>query len=116
MSAHRNYIRAVELARVLVEQFDYSNAMFLLGVCYHHGHSVDKDPELAQDWYTKAYPKLTMLAVDDQPQAQFNLGQCYELGLGVDKNLEEAVKWYQKAARQNSKHGSNSFLRALRQF
>lgn len=100
----RNYELAVELSRVLVEHFDYSNAMFLLGLCYHHGHGVEKDPLLAHEWYSKACPKLAVLAVDDQPQAQFNLGQCYELGLGIDKNLEEAVKWYQKASRQNSKH------------
>ncbi len=69
----------------------HTTAQYNLGLCYHTGSGVDKDPEQAVVWYRKA-------AEAGHAGAQSNLGLCYHTGSGVDKDPEQAVVWYRKAA------------------
>lgn len=69
-------------------------AQNLIGYLYDKGLGVEKNAEIANQWYLKA-------AEQGFAKAQFNLGLSYEKGTGISKNMVEAVKWYRKAAEQN---------------
>ena len=79
----------------------YAPAQSLLGTCYRNGHGVDRDPELAVQWYRKA-------AEQNYAEAQHLMGLCYQLGVGEEKSPEQAVQWYRKAAEQNHAAAQNN--------
>ncbi len=61
-----------------------------LGVAYHNGEGMQKDPEEAVKMVTKA-------AVQGNAMAQSNLANAYFTGEGVAKDAA-AAGWYAKAA------------------
>ena len=63
-----------------------ADAQYHLGVCYHNGYGVEKDPEKAVFWYTKA-------AEQGDAKAQKSLGKFIAEGLGVLQDYVLAHKW-----------------------
>lgn len=106
-------------------QEGHSGSQFSMGLMYHLGRGVQKDLEVAYDWYKKAamqeYPaalnnigmmylngeyvaanediafKLFEKAATDHIQALDNLGRCYENGWGVEKDVARAIDYYTMA-------------------
>lgn len=70
-------------------------ARFNLGLAYHLGQEVPRNPVEAVKWYQLA-------ASDGYAPAQANLGYCYETGFGVEINPAQAVSWYQLSAVQGN--------------
>ena len=69
-------------------------AMFALGNMYKMGKGVEKNMNIAVDWFRKAAEK-------GHAAAQYQYGYClYNGGGGVKVDKKEAVKWVQKAANQ----------------
>jgi len=69
------------------------DAQTLLGEMYLDGIGVEKDPQKAFFWLSKAAKK-------EDPQAQYLLGTMYENGIYVSTDMHRAVKWYKEAALQ----------------
>jgi TPR repeat protein/beta-lactamase regulating signal transducer with metallopeptidase domain len=72
---------------------DNADSPYELGWKYLSGFRVERDYELAMDWFRKA-------ANQDDPRAQFVLGCMYKWGLGVVEDLTQSVVWFRKAADQ----------------
>jgi TPR repeat protein len=68
-------------------------AQFNLALLYHYGLGVERDMELALEWYEKA-------AQQNQPDAQVAIGDLFKDGLWGAHDLEEAAAWYGLAAKQ----------------
>ena len=66
-------------------------AQNLIGYLYDKGLGVEKNAEIANQWYLKA-------AEQGFAKAQFNLGLSYEKRYWHFKNMVEAVKWYHKSS------------------
>ena len=63
---------------------------------YYCGMHVEKNHELAAEWYLKA-------ARQNHANAQFSLGTMLENGEGIARNLEDAYFWYGLAEKQGDK-------------
>ena len=85
--------KPIEEVKAKAEAGDASSQLEL-GLRYHNGEGVAKDPVEAVKWFRKA-------AEQNIARAQYDLGICYANGEGVAKDPVEAVKWYRKAAEQN---------------
>ena len=73
-----------------------------LGYCYEKGLlGVEKDPEKALEWYTKAGDQGDVFA-------NYNAGQFYRTGEGVDTNLDAAIKYYFRAASKDDIPAQNA--------
>lgn len=66
-------------------------AQFVLGHVLSNGNGIEKEPESAAKWYSKA-------ASQDYPAALNNLGIMYRNGNGVPKDEKKAVELISKAA------------------
>ena len=70
-----------------------ANAQNSLGMAYHTGDGVPKNPAAAAQWFRRA-------AEQGLACAQLNLALAYDRGGGVAKNEALAAYWYAKAAAQ----------------
>ncbi len=68
-------------------------AQFNLGLCYHQGKGVLKDPKRAAMWYRLA-------AKQGDPRAQYNLGLMYMKGVGVGEDYDQAGDLFLQAGKQ----------------
>ncbi|MCI5146368.1 MAG: sel1 repeat family protein [Candidatus Electrothrix sp. AR3] len=76
--------------RQLAEQGD-PEAAFSMGLRYDLGDGVERDPELAAQWFEKAAKKKIA-------GAYLYLGMKYEFGAGVGQDKQTAIDWYKQAA------------------
>jgi len=72
-----------------------------VGFMYHNGAGIEKDLNLALEWFMKA-------AEQGDAAAQNNVGNLYYMGEGVEKNLKLAFEWYMKAAQQGHAVAQNN--------
>lgn len=70
-----------------------SVAQTQLGVEYIRGENVEKDPEMAAQWWKKAAEK-------GHPEALYKMGICYQFGFGVKRSRTKAKACYSLAAGQ----------------
>jgi TPR repeat protein len=68
-----------------------AGCMHAIGLCYHHGHGVEKDRRKWCEWLKKA----SELGHRD---ATYFLAVCYHRGEGVDTDEAKAVELYVKSA------------------
>ncbi|HEY1736917.1 MAG TPA: hypothetical protein VGG12_09725 [Methylovirgula sp.] len=68
-----------------------AKAQYQLATDYAVGHDIDRDFDLAAQWYEKA-------AAQGLVPAQYRVGSLYEKGLGVRRDSNVAMVWYRKAA------------------
>ena len=71
-------------------QAGHPQAQCDLGLLYHQGRFVTKDPANAVKW-------LTLSAISGWPQAQWNLALCLIEGTGVSRDYDKAVYWLGEA-------------------
>lgn len=67
----------------------------LLGIWYNKGIGIEKNYELALEWYKKS-------SEQEYAKAYSNLGDLYYYGEGVGEDLEKAVEYYTIGANLNS--------------
>ncbi|MEO0496679.1 MAG: peptidoglycan-binding protein [Pseudomonadota bacterium] len=65
-------------------------AMFEVALRYTEGRVVDKDSQMAFQWYQKA-------AEAGLAPAQFRLANFLEKGLGTEQDYDAAIMWYERA-------------------
>lgn len=78
--------------RQLAEQGN-PEAQFSMGLRYDLGDGVERDPELAAQWFAEA-------ASAGVAGACLYLGMKYEFGAGVKQDKAAAINWYEQAAVQ----------------
>ncbi len=71
-----------------------------LGVLYFDGLGIDRDDEVAAQWFTRA-------AEAGNAEAQFNLGRMYFAGRGLTQDYDKARQWYEQAS--NAGHAEASY-------
>lgn len=67
-----------------------ANAMYNIGLLYHEGNGVVKNPAEAEKWYKKAADRGNVSAM--------KYFGWYYYGYGGSRNPAEALKWFKKAA------------------
>ena len=72
---------------------DHGHAQYSLGLMFAFGRGVDRDYDIAREWFIRSADKGIA-------QAQYNLGIFYENGNGVEADLNQAKEWYQRAGAQ----------------
>jgi TPR repeat protein len=75
-------------------------AQFTLGEAYYRGWGVEKDLEMAVEWYRKS-------ANQGHAGAQAALGVSYLNGEGVQQDFSEALRWLKQAAHQGEAIGEH---------
>jgi hypothetical protein len=80
----------VHLYRHAAQQGDL-DARMRLGLMFHEGDGVSRDPEQAAHWFKLA-------ASEELPAGQAALGYLHEQGMGVQQNFAQALTWYRRAA------------------
>jgi len=76
------------------------SAMMGMGLHYHNGNGVDKDPVTAFKWTMKA-------AAMGHPDAMYSVALMYSRGLGTTKSARESANWITKAANFGHAHAQN---------
>lgn len=126
---HENLSLAIKYLKNASEKYGFAKAQYELGNCYKRGRGVDRNLDIAIEYYTKAanqnyLPSMYALgslykdfgenkedeqnqfvwfiraAENGHPGAFGEVAECYYYGIGVEKNYAEAVEWYTKAAEQ----------------
>lgn len=124
------------LMRAADEDCDPS-AQYALGVCYHDGVAVQKNPHEAIKYYKlsaeQGHPRgqgilgychgegfglekdeqaamfyYRLAAAQGESVAIYNIGFCFEDGVGVPRDEQEAVRYYRISAEQGNAFAQNS--------
>ena len=85
-------------------QLGKADAQNEIGECYYYGRGVEKNNNIAFNWFSKA-------AEQGCAMAQFNLGLCYEYGKGVPLNYEGAEKRYSLALQSGNEESKTAIIR-----
>ena len=130
---NEDYGKAIEWYRKSAEE-GYDEGIISVGWCYQNGKGVEKNIDIAMEWYLKAYEmhgdyagwaandigclydnelKDYKKAIEWYQRgvelgndfAVRNMGLMYEYGRGVEKNVATAIEWYRKAYEM---HGDNA--------
>ncbi len=80
-------------------------SQFYWGLRYYSGMFVDRNYDLAFQWFQKS-------AAQGNDRAQEHIGKMYEMGLGVKEDQAQAVYWYGLAA-QNGNVSAEKTLKEL---
>jgi TPR repeat protein len=83
----------VHLYRHAAQQGDL-DARMRLGLMFHEGDGVARDPAQAAHWFRLA-------ATEKLPAGEAALGYLHEQGMGVEQNFGQALTWYREAAGKN---------------
>ncbi len=100
-----DYEKALSIFIPLAETADHAYAQYFIGRMYAAGQGIDKDSEIAAQWYRKASER----GVAD---AQFRLGDLYQNGRGVPHDMERAYAWYSVAAHLGNVGAADAMKRA----
>lgn len=97
----------VDPEEILVQRFEAllakasagdAEAQSGVGVCYINGEGVERDYEMAMQWFQKA-------AKQQNSSAEYYIGFMYGEGLGLKRDYVAALEWYEKSAAQNDPKG-----------
>ncbi len=92
---------------LLTKEADAGNALAMadLGRMYADGLGRKPDPELAQEWYSKALAAFleTEKAAPDRC-TEYRIGKLYAAGLGTEQDHGEAALWLEKSANAGYKY------------
>ncbi|WP_409523423.1 tetratricopeptide repeat protein [Nitrincola sp. MINF-07-Sa-05] len=92
LRAMRNKTYAIEFNRLLpLAEAGDGDAQNQVGVMYEFGNGVERNAELAFQWYQRAAEQMIV-------SAWHNLGRSYNFGTGTEQDFAEAEAWYLRAA------------------
>lgn len=123
---HENFSLGIEYLKNASEKYGFAKAQYELGNCYKGGRGVDRNLDIAIEYYTKAtnqnyLPSMYALgslykvfgenkedeqnqfawfiraAENGHPGAFDEVAECYYYGIGVEKNYNEAFIWAKRA-------------------
>ena len=79
-------------------------AMHDLARMYLSGLGCDKDEELAQEWFGKAYHAFLREeeTAEKKDYLQYRIGKLYSFGYGVEQDYLKAAEWYEKAVAEGN--------------
>lgn len=79
-------------------------AMHDLARMYLSGLGCDKDEELAQEWFGKAYHAFLReeKTAEKKDYLQYRIGKLFSFGYGVEQDYKEAAEWYEKAVAEGN--------------
>ncbi|WP_052693136.1 relaxase/mobilization nuclease domain-containing protein, partial [Desulfosporosinus sp. I2] len=100
-----------EAYRLFLEEAQIGNALALhdLGRMHMDGLGVEMNPDIAQEWYTRALIALREVEIKKPgPYTQYRIGKMYATGLGTPQNYEEAANWFKMAIAKNHKYAQYS--------
>jgi len=83
-------------------------ALYDIGRMHMDGLGREKDMEIAQSWFAKAYSAflITEQETEKNGYLQFRLGKMNAQGLGIEQNYESAAGWYEKAVAQDNPYAA----------
>ncbi len=94
---NRNYKEAFKYYKI-GDDLGNEHAMNNLGILYEKGQGVQKDINIALNYYNKSYK------TKKNANAAYNIGLIYHYGKGgIKKNFQLAKEWYKKANNEKSK-------------
>jgi TPR repeat protein len=104
----RDFITAL---RLLTEEALTGNALAMhdLGRMYADGLGTEPDPDIAHEWYTKAFTAFT--AVENKKAGrytEYRIGRMYAAGQGTGQDYSEAAGWLRMSADGNYKYAQYS--------
>ena len=79
-------------------------AMHDLARMYLSGLGCDKDENLAQEWFHKAYHAFLREeeTAEKKDYLQYRIGKLYSFGYGVEQDYLKAAEWYEKAVAEGN--------------
>jgi TPR repeat protein len=123
----KEYIRSGDMVKAVTQlnqaaALGHPEAQYNLGYCYQMGSGVEKDMNIAVEWYTKsaqqgfndasfqlmmiygngngvekdmnkAFAYALECANNNDPTCMFNLVNCYKMGAGTAPNRDKVVEW-----------------------
>lgn len=89
---HKEYAKAKELYRRLVQETDDGYFMFMLGECYLYEAANEYAFEHAVYWYRYALEK-------GDTHAYYALGMAYQIGRGVERDTKRAEELYEEGTK-----------------
>ena len=121
-----DYAESVKWAKLAADQGN-AGAMWVLALAYEHGRGVDKNADIALEYYEKgaelgnaacqhslgcyyaggnylkkdnekAFELFQKAAAQGYGLAMKDLGRCYQFGNGCMGNMKTALEWYTKAS------------------
>jgi TPR repeat protein len=93
---NKDFAIAIEKYKIVANKsnsWEKSDAMFVIGSIYYHGHIADENYKESLHWFKLA-------ATVGNASAQFNLGYMHEKGQGVQIDKSEARRFYKLASDQ----------------
>ncbi|MCR4561753.1 MAG: sel1 repeat family protein [Bacilli bacterium] len=88
IGVEKDYVKALAL---LKKHEDNSLACLLLGFIYKNGYGIEKENEVAANYFRKC-------AEMNNPEGKTQLGRCYLFGQGVEINREKAYRLFLEAS------------------
>lgn len=84
-------------------------AVYVLGDIYSNGLGVEKDKDVAKEYYQKAYEGFKDVEMKKPwKYTQYRIGKMYMSGIGVEQDEVNAVRWLTKSAGQHYKYAQYS--------
>ncbi len=92
-------------------------AMHDLGRMHLSGLGCDKDEELAQEWFRKAYQAFRAEegTARKKDYLQYRIGKLYAFDYGVEQSDSEAARWYEKAVAEGNPFAAYALASLYRQ-
>ena len=92
--------KSQEIFNYLINNQTIQHYEVIVGVFYYKGFGVDKNENIAFEWYIKA-------SQQNDINGHYEVGGCYYYGYGVNKNYKKAFEWYSKSANNGCAEGQN---------
>jgi hypothetical protein len=92
-----DFNKAVEHYEKGVEHGSYKCG-YALGLMFHSGMGVEKDDEIARDYFKQNYEILLSEAESKDPVSMHILGTYFYYGFYVQRYIFKAIEWFLKAA------------------
>ncbi|KAL7720439.1 Protein kinase domain-containing protein [Entamoeba marina] len=83
-----------------IENTNYPDVLYELGLCYHNNILVEKDINKAIEYYERA-------ANLNNSNALYNLGIIFSNGDGIEKDINKAIDYYERASKLNDSNALN---------
>ncbi|MCP5191098.1 MAG: sel1 repeat family protein [Pseudomonadales bacterium] len=97
----QDYDTALKAFRKLAAA-DVTEAQYFLGTAYWYGAGVERDIDVSQSWYKKAFDTWLGQAQAGDAESMVEISMMYSAGLGVPRGDMEALEWANKAAELGS--------------
>lgn len=96
--------KAISLYKIAAEK-NYPHSQFNIAKAYEFGQGVEKNQNLAKEYYLKAFNVYLKESENGNSKSQAILGSMYLNNYIGQKNIPKALEWLEKSANNNSAEG-----------